>query len=128
MTDSHRELKGLIFSGGKNSRLRPFLHTGAEQLAPLANKPSLFYALEATRVDQPAPLGIAQAVKTSEGFLGSGPLVLHLGDNFRLPVATGLSGATSARCTCPDASTRLSSLGWPALSPAIPAQMMTGPG
>lgn len=98
MTDGHCELKGLIFSGGENFRLRPFLHTSAKQLAPLANKASLFYALEAIRVDQPPPLGIAQAVKASEGFRGS-DLFLYLGGNFRLPVATGLSRATSARCT-----------------------------
>jgi len=84
MTDSHRELKGLILSGGKGSRLRPFTYTGAKQLAPLANKASLFYALEAIRVDQPPPLGIAQAVKASEGFRGSDPSLLYLGDNFRL--------------------------------------------
>jgi len=116
MTDSHRELKGLILSGGKGSRLRPFTYTGAKQLVPIANKPILFYALESlaeagvrrvgivvgdtqeqvmaavgdggrfgleiTNIEQPAPLGIAQAVKISEGFLGSDPFVLYLGDNF----------------------------------------------
>jgi len=42
-------VKALVLAGGSGSRLRPITHTSAKQLLPIANKPVLYYGLEAIR-------------------------------------------------------------------------------
>jgi glucose-1-phosphate thymidylyltransferase len=51
-------MKALVLSGGSGSRLRPITHTSAKQLVPVANKPVLFYGLEAIRDAGIASVGI----------------------------------------------------------------------
>ncbi len=65
-------MKALVLSGGAGTRLRPITHTSAKQLLPVANKPVLFYGLEAIRDAGITDVGLvvgdtAEAIKEAVG-------------------------------------------------------------
>jgi len=67
-------MKGLILSGGKGTRLRPLTYTSAKQLVPVANKPVLFYGVEAIVAAgiQEIGVGVGDTRAEIEAALGDG--------------------------------------------------------
>src|SRR5262245_64811293 len=60
------ELQGVRLSGGAGTQLRPITHPSAKQLVPVANKPVLFYGIEALVEAVISEIGIVIAPETGD--------------------------------------------------------------
>jgi glucose-1-phosphate thymidylyltransferase len=67
-------LKALIASGGRGTRLRPLTHTQNKHLIPIANKPILYYAIEAAADAGIKEIGIVHNADSQEvpNYIGDG--------------------------------------------------------
>ena len=71
-------MKALVLSGGKGTRLRPITHTFAKQLIPIANKPILFYGLEAIAQAGIKEVGIVVQAQPGPKGLEFGPAAAEI--------------------------------------------------
>jgi len=68
-------VKALITAGGRGTRLRPITHTKNKHLIPIANKPMIFYAIEAVASAGVREIGMVvnpETIDELRGVLGSG--------------------------------------------------------
>ena len=67
-------MKALIASGGRGTRLRPITHTQNKHLIPIANKPILYYAIEAAAEAGIKEIGIVHNADSLEvpNYVGDG--------------------------------------------------------
>lgn len=65
-------MKALILAGGKGSRLRPLTYTSAKQLIPVANKPIVFYGIEALQDAGISDFGVVVGDTADEVIAGIG--------------------------------------------------------
>jgi glucose-1-phosphate thymidylyltransferase len=77
MMQDSSQLKGLILSGGRGTRLQPFTHTRAKQLMPIANKANLDYAVEDLTRAGITEIGVIVSPETGDA------VAQHLGDGSR---------------------------------------------
>jgi len=68
-------VKALVLAGGRGTRLRPFTHTAAKQLVPVANRPILFYVLDNLANAEIKEVGVVVSPETHkviQGAVGDG--------------------------------------------------------
>ncbi|NDU71423.1 glucose-1-phosphate thymidylyltransferase [Actinomadura sp. DSM 109109] len=67
-------MKALVLSGGSGMRLRPFSHSMAKQLMPIANRPVLEYVLSNIRALGVSDIGVVVGDRAADimGFVGDG--------------------------------------------------------